>query len=65
MFKDSFLRPEPNNDTMPAKSKLKGLRHQVTPAFEPCDLCAAKEEANGNFEKARRLYVNKGPSEID
>jgi hypothetical protein len=41
------------------QNKLKCLRHRIKPSGGRCDLCEAKEEAKGNVEKARRLFVNR------
>lgn len=41
------------------ETKHKCLRHQLKPEKGDCAMCAAKREAQGKFEKARRIFVLK------
>jgi len=43
------------------KTKHACLRHQVKPSLSFCALCEAKAMANGETEKARKIFV-KGES---
>lgn len=39
--------------------KLKCLRHRIEPEDKTCAICRAKRDAEGKFEKARRIFVGK------
>lgn len=42
-----------------AAASMQCFRHQFEPAGKPCALCEAKRKSNGDFERARKIYLPK------
>ncbi len=52
-----------NDSQPPSSSRFRCFRHQFQKMIFVCELCQAKLEAAGDFERARKIFVSSSRNE--